>query len=217
MGERRGLTSLYLGPPNEASRLLWRRQTTEGPDVDIVGDIRQGLDLPDSSVGVIRAIDFLPQSRTRLRCSTSFIACSPTAAYLMILTPSTDGRGAFQDPTHVAFYNENSFWYFTDQQYARFVPNMDSRFQSSRLVTYFPSEWHETEDPLCVRQSHRDEGRAAPGRLAADLTVRSWALNAGTRRARGFSARQHLTMAVRPSSGNPEIAASSGNALLSPR
>ena len=33
---------------------------------------------------------------------------------LLSLTPSTDGRGAYQDPTHVAFYNENSFWYYTN-------------------------------------------------------------------------------------------------------
>jgi SAM-dependent methyltransferase len=62
---------------------------------------------------------------------------------MLSLTPSTDGRGAWQDPTHVAFYNENAFWYFTDRQYANFVPQIECRFQVSRLVTYFPSEWHE--------------------------------------------------------------------------
>jgi O-antigen biosynthesis protein len=62
---------------------------------------------------------------------------------LLILTPSTDGRGAFQDPRHVSFYNENSFWYFTDRDYAGFAPDIRCRFQVSRLITYFPSEWHE--------------------------------------------------------------------------
>jgi len=28
------------------------------------------------------------------------------------LTPSTDGRGAFQDPTHLSFWNLNSWFYF---------------------------------------------------------------------------------------------------------
>jgi hypothetical protein len=42
-----------------------------------------------------------------------------------------------------AFYNENSFWYFTDANYSRFVPEIKCRFQASRLVTYFPSEWHQ--------------------------------------------------------------------------
>ncbi len=30
-----------------------------------------------------------------------------------ILVPSTDGRGAFQDPTHVSFWNINSFMYYS--------------------------------------------------------------------------------------------------------
>ena len=42
----------------------------------------------------------------------------------------------------MAFYNENSFWYFTDRDYARFIPSIRCRFQLSRLVTYFPSDWH---------------------------------------------------------------------------
>jgi SAM-dependent methyltransferase len=61
---------------------------------------------------------------------------------LLSMTPSTDGRGAFQDPTHVAFYNENSFWYYTEASYRNFVPEIKARFQSSRLVTTFPTEWH---------------------------------------------------------------------------
>ena len=62
---------------------------------------------------------------------------------LLSLTPSTDGRGAFQDPTHVSFYNENSFWYFTRRSYSNFVPELKCRFQSSRLLTFYPDEWHE--------------------------------------------------------------------------
>lgn len=30
-----------------------------------------------------------------------------------ILVPSTDGRGAFQDPTHISFWNANSFLYYS--------------------------------------------------------------------------------------------------------
>jgi hypothetical protein len=62
---------------------------------------------------------------------------------LLTRTPSTDGRGAFQDPTHTAYYNENSFWYYTDDAYRRHVPDLTARFQTSRLVTYFPTPWHE--------------------------------------------------------------------------
>jgi hypothetical protein len=63
---------------------------------------------------------------------------------LMSLTPSTDGRGAFQDPTHVSFLNENSFWYYTDRKYMKFSPQIkhEPRFQVSVLRTIMMSEWH---------------------------------------------------------------------------
>jgi predicted SAM-dependent methyltransferase len=38
---------------------------------------------------------------------------------LDIEIPSTDGRGAFQDPTHRSYWNYNSFLYYTDTLYRR--------------------------------------------------------------------------------------------------
>ena len=39
-----------------------------------------------------------------------------------IFVPTTDGRGAWQDPTHVSYWNRNSFFYFTKgvAEYERF-------------------------------------------------------------------------------------------------
>ena len=54
----------------------------------------------------------------------------------MIEVPSTDGRGAWQDPTHVSFWNEHSFWYYTDRNKAQFIRNTDIRFQTYRLDTW---------------------------------------------------------------------------------
>ena len=53
-----------------------------------------------------------------------------------IEVPSTDGRGAWQDPTHVSFWNEHSFWYYTDRNKAQFIRNTDIRFQTYRLDTW---------------------------------------------------------------------------------
>jgi SAM-dependent methyltransferase len=61
---------------------------------------------------------------------------------LLSQTPSTDGRGAWQDPTHVSFWNENSFWYYTRPQQMQFIHNKEIRFFESTLRTIFPSEWH---------------------------------------------------------------------------
>jgi hypothetical protein len=57
-------------------------------------------------------------------------------------TPSTDGRGAFQDPSSVAFYNENSFMYLTQQALHDAIPELASRWQVSHLRTFFPTPGH---------------------------------------------------------------------------
>ena len=88
------------------------------------------------------------------------------AACCSALTPSTDGRGAFQDPTHVSFYNENSFWYFTDR-----------RLRTLRAADHVPVPGEPVgdvlpdpvargaQDPLRVRQPDRHQGRPPPGGL----------------------------------------------------
>jgi glycosyltransferase involved in cell wall biosynthesis len=140
---RRGLKALDLGAAHNKPPGYLGVDKYAAPDVDIVGDISQGIDLPDSSVGVIRAVDFLEHVPDKVGLFNELYRLLAHGGLLLSLTPSTDGRGAFQDPSHVAFYNENSFWYWTDRDYASFVPHINCRFQVSRLVTYFPSEWCE--------------------------------------------------------------------------
>jgi SAM-dependent methyltransferase len=140
---RRELKSLYVGPPEAQPAGFLRVGNSDEPGVEVIGDPSAGLDLPDSSAGVIRVIDYLPLVEDKVALFNEFYRLLCHGGLLLTLTPSTDGRGAFQSPMHVAFYNENSFWYLIDKSHARFVPQLTSRFQSSRLVTYFPSEWHE--------------------------------------------------------------------------
>jgi len=97
----------------------------------------------NQTVGVIRASDFLEHIPDKIRLFNEMYRVLAHGGMLLTNTPSTDGRGAYQDPTHVSFYNENSFWYFTNHEYAKYVPEIRCRFQVSRLTTYFPSPWHE--------------------------------------------------------------------------
>jgi SAM-dependent methyltransferase len=113
-----------------------------GDDVDIVAELPAPLPLADGSVGVIRAVDFLEHIADKVALFNELYRLLAPGGLLLSQTPSTDGRGAFQDPTHVGFYNENSFWYFTEARYQSYVPEIEARFQVSRLVTHFPSEWH---------------------------------------------------------------------------
>jgi glycosyltransferase involved in cell wall biosynthesis len=140
--QRRDLRTLYLGPPASKPPGYSCVGSAEAPGVDIVGDVSAGLDLPDSSVGLIRVVDFLERIPEKIGLFNELYRLLVHGGLVLILTPSTDGRGAFQDPSHVSFYNENSFWYYTDSAYADYAPGLKCRFQVSRLATYFPSEWH---------------------------------------------------------------------------
>lgn len=138
---RNGLMLLDLGSAHNPAP-GYTTTDLEG-NVDLPGDIFEVLgSLPDNSVGVIRAVDFLEHIPDKIRLFNEMYRVLAHGGMLLSLTPSTDGRGAFQDPTHVAFYNENSFWYFTDINYAKFVPSIKSKFMSSRLQTIYMSEWH---------------------------------------------------------------------------
>lgn len=143
---RRGLLALDLGAAHRKPDGYLGVDQYAGDGVDIVATLPEKVDLPDGSVGVIRAVDFLEHVVEKVPLINELHRLLAADGMLLSLTPSTDGRGAYQDPTHVAFYNENSFWYYTDDQYRRFVPEITARFQTSRLVTYFPTEWHTQHD-----------------------------------------------------------------------
>jgi len=149
-------------------------------DADICCDIRKGLPFADSSVGCVRAYDFFEHVP---RCSS--VDCDHGASgqglctvglmnelyrvlvpggWVISRTPSTDGRGAFQDPTHVSFWNPNSFWYYTRHEQARYLRGMTARFQANRVWQAYPSPWHEQHRILYV---HADlvalKGQRQPG------------------------------------------------------
>lgn len=141
--KRRGLLALDMGAAHNKAEGFMGVDQYVHPDVDIVSDVSKGIDLPDNSVGVIRASDFIEHIADKVALFNEFHRLLAHGGMLLTLTPSTDGRGAYQDPTHVAFYNENSFWYFTSKDYAAFVPDIKCKFQVSRLYTFFPTQFHE--------------------------------------------------------------------------
>ena len=117
-------------------------------DADLIYDLREGIPYRDNSVGVVRAYDFLehiPPPRVVAMMNEIHRVLVP-GGWLLASVPSTDGRGAFQAPDHVSFWNENSFWYYTNPKYSKYLAASSARFQVSRVLTWFPSKFHKEHD-----------------------------------------------------------------------
>jgi spore maturation protein CgeB len=82
------------------------------PGVDIVADLNRRFPFADSSIDVVRAHDTVEHLQDRLHTMNEIWRICKPGALVEILVPSTDGRGAFQDPTHVSYWNINSFRYY---------------------------------------------------------------------------------------------------------
>ncbi len=151
--KRNGLHALDLGgahdSPDGFTAIDYELDNPFGPGKgEAYGVLRS---LGDDSVGVVRAHDFLEHITDKVEMMNEVYRVLAPGGMLLSETPSTDGRGAFQDPTHVSFWNENSFWYYTDPQYAKYVPEITARFQVSRLTSYFPSDWHRANNISYVK------------------------------------------------------------------
>jgi SAM-dependent methyltransferase len=113
-------------------------------------DLEGPWPLETQSVGLIRAHDAAEHLRDPVHTMNEAARVLAPGGFLMISVPSTDGRGAFCDPTHVSFWNELSFRYYTEARFAKYVPDFQGKFQLAKLITWFPSAWHkENNMPYC--------------------------------------------------------------------
>ena len=110
-------------------------------NADIQADLNDRWPFEDASIGVLRASHLIEHLRDPIHTMNEAHRVLVPGGWFLIDVPSTDGRGAFQDPTHVSFWNENSFWYYTDRNYANYIPAYRGRFQAARVVTYYPDQW----------------------------------------------------------------------------
>ena len=88
-------------------------------DPDLICDVTEGLPFEDSSVDKVQAVNFLEHiliGKTIFVIEEIYRVLKDKGIFYH-LTPSTDGRGAFQDPTHVSFWNVNSWLYYTNDLY----------------------------------------------------------------------------------------------------
>ncbi len=109
-------------------------ETVDLRDADITADLNDRWPFEDGSVGVIRAMDVFEHLKNPIHTMQELYRVLARGGYAIIQVPSTDGRGAFQDPTHVSFWNENSFLYYTEREFNKYI-DCPVRFQAVRLYT----------------------------------------------------------------------------------
>ena len=98
---------------------------------------------PVPAVAILKVYDVLNRVANRAGLFNEAYRVLAHGGLMMTQTPSTDGRGAFQDPSAVAYYNENSFMYVTQAALHDAIPDLKARFQVSHLRTFYASPGHE--------------------------------------------------------------------------
>ncbi len=97
--------------------------------------------LKDDSVGLIFADNCLQLYKHPVELMQKIWKALSHGGMLISNTLSTDGRGAFQDPTYQSYWNANSFWYYTKSNLAAYHGS-HLRFQSTFIKDWFPSDYH---------------------------------------------------------------------------
>jgi glycosyltransferase involved in cell wall biosynthesis len=136
--KRRGLRCMRLRTP------IWLGDEPEESYEDVVVDPADPRIPADAdSVGVLIGYDVLQRLPDRAAFFNEAYRVLAHAGLIFTQTPSTDGRGAFQDPSHTGFYNENSFMYLTQRALHDAIPALTARLQVSHLRTFFPTPGHQ--------------------------------------------------------------------------
>lgn len=79
---------------------------------DFLADLTGRWPWADSSVDEIRAFDVVEHLPDKLHTMNEAFRVLKPGGVFHLFVPTTDGRGAFQDPTHVSYWNAHSLWYY---------------------------------------------------------------------------------------------------------
>ena len=77
-----------------------------------VADLRQPWPWPESSVEFVRAWDIIEHLPDKIFTMNELWRVLKPGGRAEIAVPTTEGTGAWQDPTHVSFWNRRSFLYY---------------------------------------------------------------------------------------------------------
>jgi predicted SAM-dependent methyltransferase/glycosyltransferase involved in cell wall biosynthesis len=122
---------------------------------EVTANLEEKWPFEDNSVGALRCQDIIEHIHPSkvVHFMNEAYRVLHHGGLMLIEVPSTDGRGAFQDPSHVSFWNSNSFWYYTRKHMRKYIEHLGAncRFQVVRLVNYFPSDFHKEHNILYTK------------------------------------------------------------------
>lgn len=81
---------------------------------DLICDLRDEWPWAESSVERIIAYDIFEHLPNKIHTLNEAYRVLVPGGVLDMMVPTTDGRGAWQDPTHVSYWNPNSLFYLED-------------------------------------------------------------------------------------------------------
>lgn len=140
---------------------------TKRKGVDIVRDLNESWPFEDNSVGLFFAQEAVEYLKDPLHVMKEMYRCLAPHGWAMIYVPSTDGRGAFQNPLYKSYWNANSFYYYTRHDHSLYI-NTPVKFQLNHLTTWLPSEFHEKNNiPYTAAHlvKHKDDVIPYGGRI----------------------------------------------------
>jgi SAM-dependent methyltransferase len=102
---RKGFINVDICPPKPFEYDPWSETTI------MQADLSQPWPWEDSTVDFILARDIIEHLPDKIFTMNEIWRVLKPGGKVYIEVPTTNGMGAFQDPTHVSFWNEHSFWY----------------------------------------------------------------------------------------------------------
>ncbi len=142
--------------------------------IDLVkGDIspssNKRLPFKDNSVGIIFSNETIQYFKDPVHIMNEAFRCLCHGGFLMINVPSTDGRAAFQNPSYLSYWNENSFSYYIWENSPGLIKKrLKCWYQPLRLRTFNPRGENDPLKKLYV-EAHliaiKDPKRPFPGKF----------------------------------------------------
>lgn len=109
--ERRSEMKLNLGCCDSVLDGYVNVDKVSGPGVE-VADLTRPWPWSENSVDHVRAWDIIEHLPDKIFTMNELWRVLKSGGTAEIAVPTTDGTGAFQDPTHISFWNRRSFLYY---------------------------------------------------------------------------------------------------------